>query len=521
MSRKPLFGLLLVLVVFSLSCGGNDDNGPSGPGENPPRAPGDLLVTATAANGVTLRWRDTTPDETGFRIERSVGNESSFAVRDTVPRDVIVYTDGQVELGQTYFYRVRSYVRANFSDPTPSVWAIADANTTPTTPSNPQPADRADGIEEGSVTLRWQSADPDAGDTVLYDVFYGRARNDLRQVASETPVAEVAIADPVVLNATYFWQVRVRDSKGAMGLSPVWSFNTRVERVDVPAGWLVMGERSPSGPYYHPGNPVRVEGFDMDRFEVSNQQYANFLNGAIRRKPALVRTSGGRVFDPGGVLLYVETSEFDENSQITFDRTDSLFTVTPGKESFPITQVTWDGAAVYASSFGRRLPTEAEWEMAARGNGSEFGDTLLTVVIDDQPTQITVGLGRTYPWGEDPDPRRANYFGSGDPYEGVGRVTTCPVGFFDGRTSGGFATLDGSSPFGAMEMAGNVWEWTADWYSPYTAPHNPPVSGTHRVVRGGGWNKGSAAMTNFNRSIVAPSTADWAVGFRTVRSLNP
>lgn len=521
MRRKPLFGLLLVLMVFSLSCGDNGDDGPSGPGDTPPRAPADLLVTATGADGVTIRWRDTTPDETGFRIERSVGDASSFAVRDTVPRDAIVYLDAQVEAGQTYYYRVRSYVRSNDSDPTDPVWAIAVANSTPATPSNPEPADRADDIEEGSITLRWQSTDADPGDTILYDVFFGRVRNELRQVANQTPATELAISEQAVLNATYFWQVRVRDSKGAMGLSPVWSFNTRIERVIVPAGWLVMGERSRSGAHHHPGNPIRVESLEMDRFEVTNQQYADFLNDAIRRKPAQIRTSGGRVFDPGGVALYAETFDFDENSQITYDRADSLFIVIPGKESFPVTQVTWEGARVFAAAFGRRLPTEAEWEMAAKGNGAEFGDTLLTVVIDEQPTEVTVGFGRTYPWGEDLDPRRANYLGSGDPYEGVGRVTTCPVGFFDGRTSGGFATLDGSSPFGAMEMAGNVWEWTADWYSPYTAPHNPPVSGTHKIIRGGGWNKGIGSLATHNRSIAAPETADWAIGFRTVRSVGP
>ncbi len=521
MSRKPHFGLLLAFVIFSLSCGDDGNNGPSGPSGTAPRRPADLLVTATAPNAVTIRWRDTTLDETGFRIERSVGGASSFAVRDTVPRDATTYTDPGVEQGQTYYYRVRSYVRANFSDPTDPVWALAVPNTTPTTPANPEPPNRADGIEQGNVTLRWTATDADAGEIVLFDVFFGSVRNELRRIAQETTAMEVAVPGMVDLNSTYFWQVRVRDSKGAMALSPVWSFNTRVERVEVPAGWLFMGDRDPEGAHHHPGNPTWVESFEMDRYEVTNQLFADFLNFAIRQKPAQIRTSGGQVFDPGGTILYAELVEGDENSQITFDRTDSLFTVVSGKEVFPITQVTWSGASVYAAFHGRRLPTEAEWEMAARGNGNEYGDTLLTVVVDGQETEVLVGLGRDYPWGQTLDPRRANYLGSGDPYEGVGRVTTCPVGFFDGTTSGGYETLDGSSPFGIMDLAGNVWEWTADWYGPYASPHNPPIFGTHRVIRGGGWNKGFAAVTTYNRSIADPSTADWAVGFRTVRTLTP
>ena len=305
-----------------------------------------------------------------------------------------------------------------------------------------------------------------------------------------------------------------------MGVSPIWGFSTQVERVQIPEGWLLMGDRKSSGTFHHPGLPVFVEAFEIDRNEVTNQQFVDMLNLSLRRRYPLITTSGGEVYAAGGVVLLAVTVEGNVNSQITYSRADSLFTALPGQESFPAIEVTWNGADFYAQYYGRRLPTEIEWEMAARGNeGGEYGDSTFTVGPDSALTQVTVGFGRPYPWGATLDPRRANYSGSGDPYEGQGRVHTSPVGFYDGTTHGGFETLDGSSPFGVKDMAGNVWEWTADWYGPYSDPHNPPFVGTHKVVRGGSWTKGPGSIQTWNRSIVLPETPDWGVGFRTAKSL--
>jgi formylglycine-generating enzyme required for sulfatase activity len=154
----------------------------------------------------------------------------------------------------------------------------------------------------------------------------------------------------------------------------------------------------------------------------------------------------------------------------------------------PVVQVTWDGAAAYCSWAGGRLPTEAEWEYAARGGKD----------------------GTVYPWGDAVSRDRMNFFGTG----GRDRWDhTSPVGSFE------------ANGFGLFDMAGNVWEWCADWYAEDVygggATRDPrgPASGDSRVLRGGSWQLDSRNARSSNRMGGIPSDGDDSVGFRCVRDV--
>jgi formylglycine-generating enzyme required for sulfatase activity len=218
--------------------------------------------------------------------------------------------------------------------------------------------------------------------------------------------------------------------------------------VYVPAGKFEMG--SDSG--YEDEKPVHTVDLDaywIDKTEVTNLMYANFLNQvssqAVVFSDEAVQMDGRTLYD-----LICSDCEWDD--RITWD--GERFSAVSALENHPVVLVSWYGAQAYCTWADRRLPTEAEWEKAARGEN-----------------------GSTYPWGNDaPSANLLNYNLSVE-------TATSAAGSYPG----------GASPYGALDMAGNVSEWVADWYgdtyygdSPASNPTGPE-SGSERVLRGGSW----------------------------------
>ncbi|MEZ4655259.1 MAG: SUMF1/EgtB/PvdO family nonheme iron enzyme [Candidatus Eisenbacteria bacterium] len=519
MSRLRPSGILGALVVIlAFGCGSNSTK-PQVEPEPAPAAPAELLATDATVARISLSWRDRSTSETGFRVERRISGVGEFARVDTVAANVGTYNDRTVQAETTYDYRVIAYRGSVQSEPSPTATVVATTNASPTTPNTPSPSDGVQSIPSDSlVVLRWTSTDAD-GDQLVYDVYFGANRLALAQVAQGQSTSELAVPISLEDNRTYFWRVLVHDPKGVSRSSRVWSFSTPIDRVEIPEGRFVMGD---TGQFVHPGNPVLTRHYDLDAYEVTNQQFANFLNRSLESRQVTIRR--GTVWDITGLIPYADLAEEsvggiqygDVDSSIYFDPQDSVFAVTVGRENFPVVQVSWYGADAFAQSISRRLPTESEWEKAARGISTELG---VNVYIDRDT--LVVGLGYPYPWGEEPAVDFGNFDGSGDPYENFSRVRATPVGFYDGQVHSGYQTGDGASPYGAYDMAGNVWEWTADWFGLYGDPHSPPRSGSFKVVRGSSFDKGIQSARTWNRSLIAPDVRDRTVGFRTAATLTP
>ncbi|HLF88129.1 MAG TPA: SUMF1/EgtB/PvdO family nonheme iron enzyme [Anaerolineales bacterium] len=237
----------------------------------------------------------------------------------------------------------------------------------------------------------------------------------------------------------------------------------------IPAGPFEMGSQDWDGDE-RPIHPVILGEFLIDQFEVTNEAYAVFLNDM------------GNQNEEGETWLNIRTDS------VHIHQVGRRWQADEGYENHPVTNVTWYGAQAYCAWREARLPTEAEWEKAARG-GLE---------------------GEIFPWGAQfPDcalgsPVGAQYNVCGD--------NPLPVGSF------------GPNRWELFDMVGNVWEWVADWYdgayyfdSPEANPQGPPF-GEVRVIRGGSWSTVQAGVRVANRDLLFPAHSSFDVGFRCAKN---
>ena len=242
--------------------------------------------------------------------------------------------------------------------------------------------------------------------------------------------------------------------------------------VPVPGGSFVMGDDE--GDANEAPMPAAVGAFLLMRLEVTNRQFSAFVAATGHRTDA-ERSGGGYVWDRTWRRLPGADWRHPSGIGSSID----------GKEDHPVVQVSARDAAAYCAWRGLRLPSEAEWEFAARGAG-----------------------GYRYPWGMEPPgadaERRAN-FGTVKccaPDAADGYVRTAPAGTYPG----------GASPFGMLDMAGNVWEWTASRF-----PGRPRLV----VLRGGGWGNDPYCLRTAYRHGNPPDIGLDMVGFRCAGDPEP
>jgi sulfatase modifying factor 1 len=276
-----------------------------------------------------------------------------------------------------------------------------------------------------------------------------------------------------------------------------------------------------------PVHAVHLDAFRIDRYEVTTQQYVNALNWAYAQ--------GGQIaiiddtvykYETGTTYPYCDTFGSHLYSKVVW--TGSGFTVVPGRENHPMVIVSWYGAAAYANwrsamegrtpcynldtwacnfgADGYRLPTEAEWEKAARGlvGGHRFPWSYVDTIHHARANYFS--------WWEDGAPV---YSYDVSPYEGYHPT-------FDGGALPFTSPVDWflSNDYSLHDMAGNVLEWCNDWYlssyysvSPYENPQGPP-SGSGRVLRGGSWSNDAYYCRVAFRGGASPDSRLWNYGFR-------
>jgi sulfatase modifying factor 1 len=230
--------------------------------------------------------------------------------------------------------------------------------------------------------------------------------------------------------------------------------------VEVPAGSFPMGvpqgDRD-GGRDEYPRHDVFVDTFFIDTFEVTNGRYLEFVKASGHRVPQNPKNPTRNLWQGDAI-------------------TDSL-------ADRPVINVDWFDAEAYCAWAGKRLPTEAEWEKAAKGTAD-----------------------RRFPWGNvEPTVKHLNFN-----QRWIGEKTLMPVGSYEA----------GKSPFGAYDMAGNVWEWVNDWYDAHYYEKSPtknpkgPDSGIKKVIRGAGWQNETPTVRIFTRVDSDLTIRNESTGFR-------
>jgi formylglycine-generating enzyme required for sulfatase activity len=241
--------------------------------------------------------------------------------------------------------------------------------------------------------------------------------------------------------------------------------STRTGRDGAPMALIKTGEflmgtplsNRDGGRDEYPQRQIFLDAFYLDVYEVTNGRYMEFITVTGHRVP-----------------------EHPRDKKLTLWKES---TVPDAFKDHPVVNVDWYDATAYCKWAGKRLPTEAEWERAARGT-----------------------TGRRFPWGDtEPTRAHANYLNQWRNGGGLEPIGTHPRG---------------ASPEGVQDLQGNVWEWVADWYDPHYYENGPtrnpqgPAEGVRKVIRGSGWESEAPVLRSAHRLSSPPTNRNHTLGFR-------
>jgi formylglycine-generating enzyme required for sulfatase activity len=348
-------------------------------------------------------------------------------------------------------------------------------NLPPEVPSNPFPVNNALDVLL-NITFTWECSDPEM-DPLTYDLYIDNdGTPDLYASGITSNSYDIINLDP---STTYQWKIVAHDNHGNSTEGPVWNFTTEstlppgVELVQITGGTFALGS---------PVVNTTISSFKMSKHEITNEQFIYFLNHI--NCPA-----NGTYNDPThGSVELIDMDDPDcaiGHSGSAFYFKGSTYAPT---SNCPVIEVTWYGANRYCRWAGGRLPTEAEWEVAARG-----------------ATLAQAGGTYNHQWaGTNTESQLTNYAW----YNVNSSGKTHPVG------------TKTANELGLRDMSGNVWEWCNDWIGSTfpSGSNNPtgPATGSYRVFRGGSGSFNAYICEVANRGNDYPGISDFSIGFRLV-----
>jgi len=407
------------------------------------------LVAVTQANSIDLSWVDNCNFEQGFTIERDGG--AGFVEIADLSANFTFYSDEDLEYYTVYRYRVAAYTDADQSNYTPILNVQSPVEITP--------SNLVATSFDTEIHLEWQdNSDAEEGFRVYRDD--GTGYTQLTEVSSDVTTYtdyDLVFATEYRYQVSAFANSQESDFTNEVTGSIGWLYS---EWRTIDAGTYSLGHVDvPSGEFEH----VVGADFEIMSYEVTNIQYAAFIEEAF--------VAGEITYDEdllafrGGALDSVIYSFAITGHQIEWDGT--AVSINEGYDLHPVVGVTWFGAEAFADHYGWSLPTEEQWEVAARAD-TEFD----------------------YPWGNnDPTCDLANFSGCSEELVPVGQTS-------------------GVSPWGIYDMVGNAWEWTDSFYDGANDSY---------VIRGGSWSNYTDNLKVWYRSEGVPVAAFNSIGFRCVR----